>query len=67
MPPELLLAEEVKEETVVDERILEYRITDALREGTKTSRQAFGAWSTEDGAMCALSTMAHVLHERGYV
>ena len=45
---------------------MKYRLSDAIREGSKVSGQAF-SWTGQDDSMCALSAAVAAATARGYM
>lgn len=46
---------------------LNYRLSDAIREGSQVSKQKVGGWTDSSGAMCAMSAAVVAAKARGYV
>jgi len=45
---------------------MKYRLSDAIREGSKVSDQAY-SWTGKDDSMCALSAAVTAAKARGYI
>jgi len=48
------------------ERMAQYRLSDAIREGSSVTDQAY-AWSDEQGNVCAMSAAIIAAKARGYM
>lgn len=66
------VVEKIKEQIVdvPDVKELErmnYRLSDAIREGSSVTDQAVGAWTSGEDNLCALSAAACAARSRGYL
>ncbi len=48
------------------ERMAQYRLSDAIKEGSAVSNQAIGSWSSGDN-LCAMSAAVCAAKARGYM
>lgn len=62
---ELLSDEDAAKEIASLER-MKYRLSDAIREGSKVSDQAY-SWAGPNDSMCALSAAVTAAKARGYI
>lgn len=61
-----IISEEDKAKEIADLERMKYRLSDAIREGSKVSGQAY-SWTGSDDRMCALSAAVTAAKARGYV
>lgn len=61
-----MISAEAADEIANLERSTEYRLSDAIREGSKVSNQAY-AWTGPDDSMCAMSAGVAAARARGYM
>lgn len=61
-----MISAEAADEIANLERAAEYRLSDAIREGSKVSNQAYN-WTGENDSMCALSAAVTAAKARGYI
>ncbi len=65
------VAEKIKEQSEVpDIKVLErmnYRLSDAMREGSSVTEQSVGNWTSEGDKVCALSATVCAAVARGYL